>query len=170
MATCRQCGRQTGMFASLCDNCINENSAKARAMLEKAFEHPVDPGMPQLAKPPVHPSEEFREISVSTETVCPVPEAMRLGVVVGTCIFGQHVGRDIINALTDITGGRALSAEKLFSDARTMALRDLRADAARLGADAVIAVNIDHRDLTGGGKSMIMVTAVGTAIRASQKP
>lgn len=158
------------MFSTLCDSCIDENAARSRQLLQEGFERLVDPTLPPAPKPPVHPSEEFREIAVSTEAVCPDPGAERLGVVVGTCIFGQHVGRDIMNAWTDMTGGRAMSAERLFSEARTMALRDLRAEAARLGADAVIAVNIDHRDLTGGGKSMVMVTAVGTAIRTSQKP
>lgn len=168
MATCRQCGNPAKLFASLCDNCVAENGRAAMAVLDKAFEKRAQSGeLPEVEIDRMlergH-APNVDHILTSTETVAPFQVAHRFGIVCGTCIFGQHVGRDIVNLLTDVVGGRARSAESLFSEARAAALQDLRVEAAKVGADAVIAVTLTQQDLTGGGKSMIMVTMTGTAV------
>lgn len=44
-------------------------------------------------------------------------------------------------------------------------MEELREQAADLEADAVIAIDIDYQELSGGGKSgMLLVVATGTAV------
>jgi len=104
-------------------------------------------------------------IALTTETVAPFPVERRLGIVTGTCIFGQHIGRDIATFWRDFVGGRAKAAEHVFASARSAALDALRLEAVKLGATAVVAVQVSHQELGGGGKSMVMVTATGTAVK-----
>ena len=54
----------------------------------------------------------------------------------------------------------------VLRDARRTALGELRREAPMVGADAVIGIDLDYQELTGGGKGgMIMVVATGTAVR-----
>lgn len=48
---------------------------------------------------------------------------------------------------------------------REQAVEELRQEAARLGADAVVAVDLDYSEFSGGGKSMLFLVANGTAVR-----
>lgn len=49
--------------------------------------------------------------------------------------------------------------------ARKAVLGELKREAAELGADAVIAVDLDYSEISGGGKSMMMLVASGTAVK-----
>ena len=85
------------------------------------------------------------------------------GLVAGETIFGANVFRDIFASIRDIVGGRAGSYEKILSDARQSAIAEMTDKAARLGANAVIGVDIDY-ETVGKNGSMLMVTAAGTAV------
>lgn len=64
-------------------------------------------------------------------------------------------------SVRDVVGGRARSYEGKLAAARTAALDDLRWEAMRVEAHAVVSVKIDHETIKG---TMLMVTAVGTAV------
>lgn len=49
-------------------------------------------------------------------------------------------------------------------EAKETALKEMSDHAARMGANAVIAVDLDY-ETVGGSGSMLMVTAAGTAVR-----
>lgn len=83
------------------------------------------------------------------------------GVVVGEAIMGANVFRDFFAQITDIVGGRSGAYETKLQDARDTALRELEARAATLGANAVVAVDLDYEVI---GESMLMVSASGTAV------
>ncbi|MEE2693089.1 MAG: heavy metal-binding domain-containing protein [Pseudomonadota bacterium] len=85
------------------------------------------------------------------------------GVVAGEAILGAHVFRDLFAGIRDIVGGRSGSYEKSLREARDIAIRELEEEAARLGADAVIGVDIDY-EVIGERGSMMMVSASGTAV------
>ena len=157
MAKCTQCGGPAPMFTTICNACVEKNAAKARAMLDE-----VPPSASDL-------SAAARAITLSTEMTISDARTDRLGIVTGTCIFGQHIGKDILGAVRDVVGGRATRIEAIFKDARNAALDDLRSEALRLGADAVLAVQITHQEITGPGNSMVMVTATGTAVKSGLK-
>jgi uncharacterized protein YbjQ (UPF0145 family) len=87
-----------------------------------------------------------------------------LGVVSGEAIIGAHIFRDFFAGITNIIGGRAGGYEKALREARDIALAEMEQEAARLGADAVIGVDLDYESLGPDG-GMLMVTAAGTAVK-----
>ena len=86
------------------------------------------------------------------------------GIVTGEAIMGANIVRDIFAAVTDIIGGRSGAYEEKLQDAREVALREMEEYAAKLGANAVVGVDIDY-EVVGQGGSMLMVSASGTAVR-----
>ena len=93
-----------------------------------------------------------------------------VGLVAGLGIGGIAIGlaapgifRDLFASIRDIVGGRSGSYEKVLNDARQTAIAELTDKAERLGANAVIGVDIDY-ETVGTNGSMLMVTAAGTAV------
>lgn len=87
-----------------------------------------------------------------------------LGVVAGEAVIGANVFRDLFAGIRDVIGGRSGSYETVFREARQTALREMAAEAERLGADAVIGVDVDYESGIHQG-SMLMVACSGTAVR-----
>lgn len=85
------------------------------------------------------------------------------GIVTGEAILGANVFRDFFASIRDIVGGRAAGYEKELARAREIAFTEMADQASKLGAHAVIAVDIDYEAIGSGG-SMLMVTAAGTAV------
>ena len=85
------------------------------------------------------------------------------GVVSGETIIGANIFRDIFASIRDIVGGRSSSYEQVLREAKATALKELQDEAAALGANAVIGIDLDY-ETVGGNGSMLMVTASGTAV------
>lgn len=85
-----------------------------------------------------------------------------LGIVSGETILGANFIRDIAASITDFIGGRAGAYESKLREGREACLRELASEAQRLGADAIVGVDIDYEVV---GQSMLMVTASGTAVK-----
>lgn len=86
------------------------------------------------------------------------------GVVAGECILGSNVFRDFFAGIRDIVGGRSGSYEKVLEDGRTMAIEEMMRHAHEIGANAVVAVDLDY-EVLGKENGMLMVAANGTAVR-----
>ena len=82
------------------------------------------------------------------------------GIVSGETIIGANMFRDFIR---DIVGGRAGSYEEVLRQAKDSAMKEMCDEAMRLGANAVIGIDLDF-ETVGGNGSMLMVTASGTAV------
>jgi uncharacterized protein YbjQ (UPF0145 family) len=87
-----------------------------------------------------------------------------LGIATGEVIVGANVFKDLFAGIRDIVGGRAGAYESTLRDARREAFDDLAAEARRMGADAVVGVDIDY-EVVGQGGTMLMVSVSGTAVR-----
>ena len=87
-----------------------------------------------------------------------------LGIVTGEVIVGANIFKDLFAGIRDIVGGRAGAYESTLRSAREQAFRELEDEARRLGADAVIGVDIDY-EVVGQGGSMLMVSVSGTAVK-----
>lgn len=85
------------------------------------------------------------------------------GVVTGETIIGANFVKDFFSSITDIVGGRSGSYEKVLREAKNIAMQEMAAQAAQLGANAIIAVDLDYETL-GSGNSMLMVSVSGTAV------
>jgi uncharacterized protein YbjQ (UPF0145 family) len=86
-----------------------------------------------------------------------------LGLVTGESILGANIFRDMFAGIRDIVGGRAGAYEKVLRDARRIAIDEMVAEARKLGANAVIGVDVDYE--TVGGGTMLMVSVSGTAVQ-----
>ena len=83
------------------------------------------------------------------------------GIVSGETIIGANVFRDLFASIRDIVGGRSGAYEEVLRKGKETALREMQEQAAALGANAVIGVDLDYETVNG---SMLMVTAAGTAV------
>ncbi|MGI6049003.1 MAG: heavy metal-binding domain-containing protein [Petrimonas sp.] len=86
------------------------------------------------------------------------------GIVTGETIIGANIVKDFFASITDIVGGRSGKYEQVLREAKQIALREMEENAARLGANAVIAVDLDYETIGDKG-SMMMVSASGTAVK-----
>jgi uncharacterized protein YbjQ (UPF0145 family) len=86
------------------------------------------------------------------------------GVVFGEVISGVNFIRDFKASIRNIVGGRSGSYENELIKARTQAMDEMADRAARLGADAVVGIDIDY-EVLGENNGMLMVTASGTAVK-----
>lgn len=99
----------------------------------------------------------------TTPTIEGKPVREYLGVVTGEAILGANIFRDFFAGIRDVIGGRSGSYEQVLRQARDTALAEMQAEASKLGADAVIGVDLDYETVSQG--TMLMVTASGTAVR-----
>lgn len=83
------------------------------------------------------------------------------GVVTGEAILGANIFKDFFAGIRDIVGGRSAAYEKELRRAKEIALTEMQQEAKRLGANAVIGIDLDYETI---GKSMLMVSASGTAV------
>ena len=86
------------------------------------------------------------------------------GIVSGETIIGANLFKDFFAGIRDIVGGRASSYESVLREAKESALQEMSDQAARMGANAVIGIDLDF-ETVGANGSMLMVTVAGTAVR-----
>lgn len=86
------------------------------------------------------------------------------GVVTGETIIGANVMRDFMAGIRDFFGGRSGAYEEVLREAKNTALEEMAQEAQRLGANAVVGIDLDY-ETVGGSGSMLMVTCSGTAVR-----
>jgi uncharacterized protein YbjQ (UPF0145 family) len=85
------------------------------------------------------------------------------GLVMGEAILGANVFRDLFAGIRDIVGGRSAGYEKALREARRIAVHEMESEAAELGANGIVGVDIDY-ETVGEKGSMLMVSASGTAV------
>jgi uncharacterized protein YbjQ (UPF0145 family) len=86
------------------------------------------------------------------------------GIVTGEAIMGANIVRDIFASITDIVGGRSAAYEEKLQQGRDMAINEMQQNAMRMGANAIVGVDIDYEVVREG---MLMVAVSGTAVRIS---
>ena len=91
------------------------------------------------------------------------PVSRYLGIVTGEAIIGANIFRDMFATVRDIVGGRSATYEKGLAEARETAMREMAQKATAMGANAVIAVDIDY-EVLGQNNGMLMVSVSGTAV------
>ncbi len=88
------------------------------------------------------------------------------GVVTGEAILGANIFKDLFAGIRDIVGGRSAAYEAELQKARIIAFEEMDEQAAGLGANAIVGIDIDY-ETVGQGGSMLMVSVSGTAITVS---
>jgi uncharacterized protein YbjQ (UPF0145 family) len=85
------------------------------------------------------------------------------GVVTGEAILGANIFKDLFAGIRDIVGGRSGAYENELRKARQIAMDEIADEARRLGANAVVGIDLDY-ETVGQANGMLMVTASGTAV------
>lgn len=85
-----------------------------------------------------------------------------LGIARGSTVRARNIGRDIFAGLKNIVGGEIEEYTKLQAQAREQALQRMQADAARLGADAIVNVRLATSMVMQGASEIL---AYGTAVK-----
>ncbi|PWJ55600.1 uncharacterized protein YbjQ (UPF0145 family) [Dyadobacter jejuensis] len=86
-----------------------------------------------------------------------------IGLVNGEAIIGANFVKDILAGIRDVVGGRSGAYEQSLREAKSIAIREMMDQASRLGANAVVGVDLDFQTIGSNG-SMLMVSANGTAV------
>ena len=102
---------------------------------------------------------------ISTTHVIPGSKVVKsIDIITAECVFGMNIFKDFLSSLTDIFGGRSNTTQNILRDARRNCLFELRLEAVKMGANAVIGVDLDYSEFSGQGKSMLFLVASGTAV------
>lgn len=104
-------------------------------------------------------------IVVTTDTIEGRPIKKTLGLVSGEAILGANIFRDFFAGIRDIVGGRSAAYEEELRKAKDIAILEMQQQAAEMGANAVVGVDLDYENITVGQTGgMLMVSASGTAV------
>ncbi|MCQ1835590.1 YbjQ family protein [Neorhizobium galegae] len=163
MAVCTSCNREFG-FADVRGGICRDCRAKAEAAsiesayrkIENGIVSPEDLNDPALAR-----------IIITTGSEIPGRRIDSIVDVVGAeTALGLSIFKDIANNFRDFFGGRSKTVQSAVRDARTVCMIELRREAVRLNADAIIAIKIDFSELSmAGGGGILFVAATGTAVK-----
>jgi uncharacterized protein YbjQ (UPF0145 family) len=77
-------------------------------------------------------------------------------------VLGVNAFKDVAAGMRNVFGGRSKAYENELGSGVAAVLEELEQQAAALGSDAVLSVDIDYETV---GQNMLMVSASGTAVR-----
>lgn len=101
-------------------------------------------------------------IVTTTHAVEGRPVQQYLGLVTAQGVLGVNAFKDVAAGVRNIFGGRSRSYENELASGVSDAIAEMETQAAELGADAVIGVDIDYETV---GQNMLMISASGTAVK-----
>lgn len=99
---------------------------------------------------------------MTTTDVIPGKAYTVLGVVMGSYVNTKNIGHDIGASLKTLVGGELKSYTKMMDEARDHAFEKMEANAAAIGADAIIGIRIESSAIMQGASEVL---AYGTAIK-----
>ena len=88
-----------------------------------------------------------------------------LGLVRGNTIRARHIGKDIIAGLRGIVGGEITEYTKMLAESREQSLDRMIQQAARLGANGIVAVRFVTSPVMQGAAELL---AYGTAVKLAR--
>ena len=89
------------------------------------------------------------------------------GIVFGEVVSGVNFLKDFMGGLRDIVGGRSGTYENELAEARDKAVEEMMYRAKKMGANAVVGVDVDY-EVLGEKNGMLMVSVSGTAVVVEQ--
>ena len=190
MAKCKECTKSFGLLElknGICKQCLNKlkppcASCKQNFEESELIEGFCSPCRKKYLQRKAQEKEEresylaskedkelkakrLQEVILTTESDSNLDITERLGIVTSECAYGMNIFKDLFTSVSDVVGGRSKSIQNVLKDAKNEVLDGLKQEAVSLGANAVVAVNLDYNEFSGGGKSMLFVVATGTAVK-----
>lgn len=85
------------------------------------------------------------------------------GLVFGEVVSGVNIFKDMFSGIRDVIGGRSGAYEGEIEEARDKALNEMAKRAEKMGANAIIGIDVDY-EVLGKENGMLMVSVSGTAV------
>ena len=79
-------------------------------------------------------------------------------------VAGTNLFSDFLGGMTDIFGGRSQTYQKQLISLYNEAIENIKFAAYEIGANCIVGLSIEMDEISGKGKSMFMLTALGTAV------
>ena len=164
MANCSKCGKRPGFLQGLdvsgrCQDCvIKDASALTEIGAQRLADRERDAKRADALQ-----EDAINAVMLTTETAADLRILRRIEIVTAECAFGMNIFKDLFAAVRDVVGGRSESVQATLRDARKTVLLELKREAFRVGANAVVAVDLDYIELSSSG-SMVLLVASGTAV------
>lgn len=161
------------------DRAIKENSAAAQLSLLRNYERmlftvPAGPLGITVTLTPYDQAEIEKKQNLNLRmaqmivTTTPSLEGFKvvktIDIVSAECVFGLNIFKDFFMNVSDFFGGRSGTAQDALRTARIKCLDEMKKEAARIGANAVIGVDLDYSEFSGKGNGMLFLVATGTAV------
>jgi uncharacterized protein YbjQ (UPF0145 family) len=86
------------------------------------------------------------------------------GFVIARNVRAVNVIRDFFTSFRDIFGGRSESYQEVMKLMQEDVITEVRAEAAGLGANAIVGFSLDYDNIGSKNKSLLMASAKGTAV------
>lgn len=86
------------------------------------------------------------------------------GVINNNVVVGTNLFSDIGASFLDIFGGTSNSYQNKLKSIYETSIQNLKVKARDLGANAILGLSIDFDEISGGNKSMFMISVSGTAV------
>ena len=84
-------------------------------------------------------------------------------------VAGTNLFSDFFASFSDVFGGRSRTYQKQLTSLYNEAIERLKVSAYEIGANCIVGLKIDLDEISGKGKSMFMITAIGTAVIIENK-
>ena len=107
----------------------------------------------------------IKKIILTTESQTNFKIEKRINIITAECVFGMNIFKDFFAGVRDVVGGRSESIQKTLKESKEIVLAELKKEAYEIGANAVVGIDLDYSEFSGGGKSMLFIVASGTAVR-----
>ncbi|WP_370980216.1 YbjQ family protein [Agaribacterium sp. ZY112] len=162
---CAKCGKnfdEKELSDGYCAPCLKKVLDRKAQEAEDRKRHEKSRELEALSE------NELQDIVLTTETSPDLEIEERIEIITAECAFGMNIFKDLFAGVRDIVGGRSKATQGVLRDARKTVLSELRKEAYSIGANAVIAVDLDYNEFSGGGKSMLFVVASGTAVKVKK--
>lgn len=83
-------------------------------------------------------------------------------------VIGTNIFADFGASVTDFFGGNSKIYQDKLANIYNQVINDISNKAFKCGANAIIGLKIDFDEISGKGKSMFMVTAIGTPVKINK--
>src|SRR5437773_1030803 len=106
-----------------------------------------------------------KEILVTTTSSCDgLTVKQYLKPISAHIVAGTNLFSDFLASFADVFGGRSQTYQKQLSSLYNESIERLKIAAFEIGANCIIGLHVDLDEISGKGKSMFMITALGTAV------
>lgn len=106
----------------------------------------------------------YNIIATTTNTIENAEIVKYIDLISTNVVVGTNIFSDLGASITDFFGGFSDTYQNKLQKIYEVAIYNLKSKATNIGANAIVGLKIDFDEISGKGKSMFMISALGTAV------